>query len=80
MFLIQVLVYRASLHKWCVALSMFYFICLSVAACEAEESGGGISHVGERSLPSSHVDEWSWAGWPLTAGQGLLGTGLTNGD
>ena len=56
MFPIYLLEYRASLHKWCMALPMFYFIFHSKEACEADESANDIFHV-VRSDFSSLVDE-----------------------
>ena len=56
MFPIYLLLCRASLHKWCVALPMFYFIFHSKEACEADESGNDVFHV-VRSDFSRLVDE-----------------------
>lgn len=56
MFPIYLLVHRASLHKWCMALPMFYFIFHSKEACEADESGNDVFHVVRNDF-SSLVDE-----------------------
>lgn len=56
MFPVYLLVHRASLHKWCMALPMFYFIFHSKEACEADESGNGVFHVVRNDF-SSLVDE-----------------------